>query len=184
MGASNLAIVFGPTMVWSWYSSFWNEFLLFNRLTTNPKTKQKQKKILDVAPRQYPPWGPCNSASTTGYISSSRERHADYRFSEPHRGVPDRPPILIVDFLTKLPTFPFFDHSQERIREKRFLWINANDKNLLRWLVQLVRIELLISLSKINSLTRTITSISLCWRGVDKGQGSNDLDGDKEGRLW
>ena len=99
-------------------------FLLLIRPTVIQKNNQKQ--ILDVAPRQCPPWGPCNSASTTGYISSSRERHADYRFSEPHRGVPDRPPILIIDFLTKLPTFLFFDHSQkfECISVRKRLFMN------------------------------------------------------------
>ena len=52
-------------------------FLLFIRPTVIQKNNQKQ--ILDVAPRQCPPWGPCNSASTTGYISSSRERHAEIK---------------------------------------------------------------------------------------------------------
>ena len=161
MGASNLAIVFGPTMVWSLFSPFG---MCFCCLTDPQSQKKKQKQILDVAPRQCPPWGPCNSASTTGFkflLAPCR----DYRFSEPNRGVPDRPPIFFVVFLTKLPTFLFFEHSKKieciSVRKIFFLWINANDKNLLRWLAQLVRTKLFISLSKINSLTRTIISITL-----------------------
>ena len=151
-----------------WYEVYFFPFeMCFCCLTDPQSQKKKQKQILDVAPRQCPPWGPCNSASTTGDNSSSFERHADFRFSEPHHGVPDRPPIFFVVFLTKLPTFLFFDHSQKCISKKRFLWINANYKNLPRWLVQMVRRELFISLSKMNSLTRTITSDTLltkCWR--------------------